>query len=201
MKIVSLILHILVGFTFIIAELLPIVTGGWGLLIMSGAAGMPSSVMMSVYSMVIIGSICFFAAAVSIVFGVVAFIRNKRGTFYTIFEIINSIYGMVSAVSFAFSLFVLRMSRTGAVYMLGYLFPILLIITLNLITLAFAIINRIRAYNEPEEDEDGYAYSSQDGMRYDSQYGAQYGVQYGAQPGGGYAQLDLQADPGDEYSR
>ena len=81
--------------------------------------------------------------------------------------------------------------------MLKYVFPILLIITLNLITLAFAIINRIRAYNEPEEDVDGYEYSSQDGMRYDSQYGVQYSVQ----PGGGYAQLDLQADPGDEYSR
>ena len=196
MKIISLILHILVGINFLIAQILPVVTGSMGLYILLNNPGARGNALMIMYSVMVTGSMCFFAAAVSIVFGVVALIRNKRVTFYTVFEIINSVYGMVSALSFLFIRFVVFHEGYNIRNAITYVVPVMFILLFNIITLAFAIINRIRVYNEPEED-DGYAYSSQDGMRYDSQIGAQYGMQ----PESDFSQFNLQADPGDEYSR
>ncbi len=178
MKIASLIIHILVSILFIIGVILPLVTGAFGEGFLGPYATIRYDTFFQIYAIVLIGMVCLFASVLSLVFGLVAFVKRKRIVPFTVFEIINSVYGIVASVSYASILFTVIGKTVDLGLMLLFMVPLLFIILMNVTTFVLAIINRILERFRPEEPEDEFIYSSQDGTMYNPEFDEQYSYQF-----------------------
>lgn len=178
MKIISLILHILVSIIFIIGLMIPIATGTLWDSITVGNPGASFDPLFGIYSIVLISMICGFTSMLSLIFGFLGFLKRNRVVPFTVFEMINSVYGIVAVFSCA-SVFYTILGRTVELYRyILIMVPFLFVLPMNVTTFVIAIVNRIRESNMPdvlsEEDE----YSSQDGTMYNPEFDEPYSYQF-----------------------